>query len=158
MLVYGTEAQMRFLKMAILVLLSTIFLMGEATTPQTERVIEAQKFVLKDSEGRVRAELSTERDEAPKLWLFDESNHRRAEFSLLANGTPGVRFLDKNQKIRAALELAEGKAVLNLRDSESHTRAELVVTASGDPYLQLRDRDGKTFWTSPEIATGAPAR
>jgi hypothetical protein len=154
----NVERQHQYPTMAILVLLSTIFLTGEALTPKTERVIEAQKFVLKDSQGRVRAELSTERDEAPKLWLFDESNHRRAEFSLLANGTPGVRFLDKDQKIRAALELVDGKAVLNLRDSESHHRAELVVTASGDPYLQLRDKDGKTFWTSPEISTGTPRR
>jgi hypothetical protein len=154
----NVERQHQYPTMAILVLLSTIFLRGEPPSSQTERVVEAQKFVLKDSQGRIRAELSTERDQAPKLWLFDESNHRRAEFSLLADGTPGVRLLDKNQKIRAALQLLDGKAALNLRDSESHHRAELVVTASGHPYLQLRDKDGKTFWISPEISTGTPAR
>src|SRR5260370_26114562 len=68
------EAQNRRLRqsgIASLVLLSALVVMGQA---QTNRVIEANAFQLKDATGKVRARLSMEGPDRPTLSFLDATS------------------------------------------------------------------------------------
>jgi len=113
------------------------------------KVVEAEKFIIRDSAGTIRGELSTARDDSPKLWLYDKGGTRRAELSLLPDGTPGLRLLDEHEVIRATVSIFEHRPSLTLRDNEDRERVKLVVLPDGEPYLQLRDKTGNVVWTTP---------
>lgn len=114
-------------------------------------VLEAQRFVLKDADGKVRAELSTARDNEPKLWLFDADGRRRLEVSMLNNGSAGVWLFDDRERIRAGMSFVEGEPALHLRDKEGRDRAKLTLVM-GEPSLFLWGQDGQALWSAPGIS------
>jgi hypothetical protein len=50
--------------------------MGQAKPAKVVQVVEAQRFVVRDTRGKTRAELGF-RDGGPSLALFDEKGDRR---------------------------------------------------------------------------------
>ncbi len=94
-----------------------------------EKVVAAEKYLLRDASGKTWAELSV-RDGQPSLILFDE------------NGQPRTR-----------LALApDGAATLALFDKDGSQRAVLQVKPEGEPILELLDKNGKA---SPTPVTAA---
>ena len=74
------ERENRVLKrfaMLALSLIAAVLVMGQAG-PQ--RTVEAEKFVLKDSAGRMRAEITLDQSGTPALVFYDESGNRGASF------------------------------------------------------------------------------
>jgi hypothetical protein len=72
------------------VLLAAVLAVGLGGMEQPRRAsevesVESQRFLLRDAQGRLRAELSVQRDDAPKLWFYGEQGERRIELSLLAD-------------------------------------------------------------------------
>ena len=117
--------------------------MGQGPPRRIETTVEAEQFVLRDADGRMRGELSTRVDHSPKLWLYDEGGVRRMEVSLLSDGTPGLRLLDRKEQIRATLGIVEGEPSLTLRDRDGRDRVTLILLSNGEPSLFLRDKDGR---------------
>jgi hypothetical protein len=126
-----------------------LFLAVQGESNQVSKVVETERLIIRDGEGRLRGELSTGRDRSPTLWLFDKEGTRRAELSLLPDGTPGLRLFDQRETIRIDISLLEGHPTLSVRDKAGKDRAKLVVTQDGEPYFQLRDTTGNVIWSTP---------
>jgi mono/diheme cytochrome c family protein len=76
--------------------------------------VDAEKFILRATDGKPRAELSLH-DGRPSLALFDEKGNCRARLSVSADGF----------------------ASLSLHDQDGQPRATLQVPAEGEPRLDL---------------------
>lgn len=108
----------------MLVGVAALLIAAQATA---NRVVEAEKFVVRDASGKIRAELGTPPDGRVALTLFDRDGGLRVELRVLTNGRVGLLLYDKNGKSRAALR----------------------VLAEGGPVLGLFDKDEKLLWQAP---------
>ncbi len=128
------ERENHRLKRIGLVALALAGLLVLAGQAKSNRVVEANTFVLKDISGQVRAELKTDEDSSPRLVLFDAHGGGRAWLDLSKKGEPALRFWD-----------ASGKPLLELS------------TAVDRPRLTLfspQGNDGLTVWTAKEGGSG----
>src|SRR5437879_6012790 len=88
------ERENRRLKRAGLVALALAAVLVLTGRARSSRVMEANRFVLRDTSGRVRAELKTEEDLSPRLVLLDSHGASRAWLDLSKKGEPTLRFWD----------------------------------------------------------------
>jgi len=156
------ERQNRRMKQAgtiILILAAAVVLMGQA--PGT-RTVEANEFVLRDADGRIRGWLGV-RDDNPGLSLYGANGKPQVWLSAQPGGplfslydiqerqrimitapeeTPVIGFYDKNGKGRGALGMSGDTPSLLLVHSEGKMRV-LLDAARENPGLALYDDDGK---------------
>jgi hypothetical protein len=114
----------RRLAVASWILLGAVGVLGQAAAPPGRpavpaHVVEAERFVLRDSTGRIGATLGWERDDV-RLALHDPAGRPRVVLAL--GGGPGLSLLDP-----------DGRTV----------RAALVIGPDGAPGLALFDSSGK---------------
>ena len=132
------EAQNRRLRqsgIASLVLLSALVVMGQA---QTNRVIEANAFQLKDATGKVRARLSMEGQDRPALSFLDANSLPLV--SLVGGNEP---FLNLNRPGTAQqITLGANRALFGLALYDKEIRAGLSVQ-HGATALDFFDESGK---------------
>ena len=115
------EKQNRRLKRAglvVMVLAGATLLIGQAK-PQVQWKVEAERFVLMDANGKLRAELGMA-EHGPHLAFYDAEGTRRAVLGIVQKG-PGLFFLDTTQKRRVAMGLAEKGPVLFFFDEDGNT-------------------------------------
>lgn len=128
-------------------------------------VVEAQRFVLRDASGKVRAELSAveggaglvffgprgevrvavgvDADGEPSLHLCDGSPASRAALCRMSDGAWALSLSGPGGQSRVALTLEpDGAAGVSLIDQDRKVRASLIVDSDGDPSLCLSDREG----------------
>jgi hypothetical protein len=86
------------------------------------RLVEAERFVLRDARGRTGATLGWEADSTPRLVLHDPAGQPRTLLTVGAGGASGLSLLE-----------ADGKTV----------RAALIVGPDGAPGFALFDPAGK---------------
>ena len=151
------EKQNRRLKQVgavALVLAVALLLMGQvwqtqavnAQAPAT-RTVEANEFVLKDANGKVRGRWSMTAL-GPAFALLDGKGRRRAELYVLAD-VPRLTLFDGNEKRRAVLGLVADSPRLALFDGNGNLQAELDRTS-----LELSDEEGfKTTIGSTNLVT-----
>lgn len=143
--------------------LASVVLMGQASP--TSRTVEAERFVLKDARGTIRAQLTVLTDGGgPVLGLADKDGRVRAFLSLLSDGAPllalsdtegkarvtlgfdqgvaDLTFLDRAGKRRVQLAFGPDLARLVFSDQGEKVRAALGVGPDGVPTLGLFDKDG----------------
>jgi hypothetical protein len=128
------ERQNRRMKQAgaaVLVVAAVLFLMGQAAPLRT---VEANKFVLTDSDGRVRGVLSTNEQNA-MLQLFDVNGQLRSWMPL-----GGLVFHDNSGSAKAAVSTNNEEAMIDLH-GRSRSVATIGVDANG-PAVILADKDG----------------
>jgi len=118
----------------------------EAQAQAAQQEVRAQRFVLVDDNGKVRAKLETSPD-GPALWLYDEKGKPRVVLTALKEGSV-LNLYDEKGEPRAGLGLTEGRPGLSLYDETGKTRAALDLTEDG-PSLHLWDKDGKVLWQAP---------
>jgi len=114
-----------------------VVVMGQAAPrPST---VEAQKFVLKDKSGKIRAVLGEGADNEIGLLVYDGKQRPRAMIAMDDNDMPFVRLLDDTSKERVVLD-----AISGVRVEGNGPRVVLGVQHGNEPALQLIDKDG---WT-----------
>jgi hypothetical protein len=103
----------------------------------SERVLEAERFLLKDAKGNVRAELS------------------------LCSGSPGLIFYDKNLKRRAELSLDEDSVGLQFFDETGLCRLQIALERDrpnvATPTISIggiRGEGGIVLYVGPDAVTG----
>ena len=170
------EAQNRRLRrgsVAILSLLSAIILMGQSAPPP--RVVEAQRFILKDNEGNVRgwmgtigkgSELSLGNVNAePMMRLIvstDASDlhffgSRNSGMNLgLDSGRPDISMMRAEEKGRAGITFGNDGPALTLEDAKGFTtivgeiqvekRANSPARRKSAAPIVLLDKDKKVVW------------
>jgi len=134
------ERQNRRMKQAgtiILILAAAVVLMRQAPTTRT---VEANEFVLRDANGRMRAMLKADEDLAG-LSFFDANEKPRVSLSVDGE-TAILAFADANENLRAGLSVHEGMAAaLAFYDANGKVQAGLVVSG-GDSVLTVSDNEG----------------
>jgi hypothetical protein len=153
------EEQNRRLKrgaLACLVAIASFGLMGQvqrkparaptpAPAPALPKNIEAESFVLKDSSGRVRAELSMG-GSGPSLKLRDQSGTALVNLSLNDEAPAGPFLLLSDPQHHAGLSISilQGAgSQLTLTGERADIQAHIGVTPDGTT-LALSDHDGFT--------------
>jgi AMIN domain-containing protein len=117
--------------------------------------LEAERFLLRDAQGAIRAALETGTDGTPRLALLDATGHERARLHVAANGAPGLTLFDADGKTaRAALKIGtEGTPGLSLSDGAGRARAILALYRVP---VDTKDRPGATASATP-VAAESPA-
>ena len=95
----------------------SLLLMGQA---KTSRTVEAESFVLRDPQGRLRATLDMWHG-SPMLRLYDKSSVARAWLWLAGNGEPGLTFYDAAGNPMVTLAATKDGASLSLNQGAMKT-------------------------------------
>lgn len=162
------ERENRRLKRAGIVavaVIAAVVLMGQATPRKVAKVVEAEKFVLRDAGGTVRARLETLSFGKVQLVLFDKDEKPQSILGvgsggpgLILGGKEGTTFLSntlllfsgKDFKIRLGMTLFPPQEPgLILAGSNGEHRAKLILGDDKAPALRLFDPDGKVIWKAP---------
>jgi hypothetical protein len=133
------ESQGRRMKRAgmfLLVLIGALAGMGQVK--QKNRLVEGEKFVLKDISGTKRAELLMEAG-GPGLVLYDPDGNRIGRFGGTGEGHGAGLSLQgaRGESKVTLISLADGPHLL-MFDARGKFRSELGATVKG-PYLFLHD-------------------
>jgi hypothetical protein len=132
---------------------------------RTSRTVEAERFVLRDTVGRMRGRLVME-EEGPALRLYDSDGAPELTIGVDSKSGYGPYLLMSNvntkldSKAKVELHLTTaGAPSLTLRDEAWHYAvlgtSDLVVTRTGEQRttsaasLKLYDKDGKIIWSAP---------
>ncbi len=145
------EAQNRRLKqtgIASLVLLSALVVMAQA---QTNRVIEANAFQLKDATGRVRARLSMEGPNRPTLSFLDTKG---VPVSSLAGGDEPFLVLFR-PGTDEQIKLGTFQAMYGLTLYDKEIRLGLTIQQGTSSSLDFFDESGKPQGTIATDQNGA---
>lgn len=124
-----------------------VALMGQKPAP---RIVEAERFVLRDAAGRVRAELVVDGEQSVALRFKDPDSMPRLSLGT-ENGAAVLVLNEQGGRVRAGLvTLPHGAPALTFYDQNGKNRAELALTREGAPALTITDRDGFLAWKTPE--------
>jgi len=156
----------------VLLVVGAGVMMGQAAPG--DGIVEAEKFILRDAEGNVYAELSQGEEEGVvvALTLYDREGVRRAWLSVCENGSRGLVFPDNEGKAGVSLWLqpnnsaslvffgpgksqvslwqrTSGAGGLSLHGKEDESHAALNLDTEGMVHLSLRGREGKATFQVP---------
>lgn len=125
--------RLKYIGALVVLGIAAVVLMGQAKSSKVTKVIEAEKFVLRDSSGSERALLSSK--DAVFLTLFDRNGKIRASIN-----ETSLAIADKNGKVRIGLVVSdEGNPIVVLQNEAGKERASLYLRSDGSPGLVLRD-------------------
>ncbi len=151
------ERENRRLKVAgaiLLLALAAVGAMGQMTPRAVPKVVEAERFVLRDTKGNILAIMGTEAS-GTSLSLYDQKGKPRAWLGVTADGAPVLALFDQNGKDRAGLVLgADGTPALALLDQNGKRRAVLSTLVDGTPGLLFADQNERAGqgWASCRTA------
>jgi hypothetical protein len=118
--------------------------------------VEAQHFVLRDAEGRKRAELGTSDTNSALLTLYDGNARPRVALYATENGASVLSFEDEHGQPRVMLASsdpgdAKDEDVLTgflMRNREGNLAAGLIVDAGSNPALDLYSPSGESLFNA----------
>ena len=151
---------------AALAVIAAVALMGQATAGKVAKVIEAEKFILRDAGGTARARLETLSFGKVQLVLFDKDKKPQSILGvgsdgpgLILGGKEGTTFLSntlllfsgKDFKVRLGMTLFPPQEPgLILAGSNGKHRAKLILGDDSAAALRFLDPDGKkVIWSAP---------
>lgn len=158
-----------------LAVIAGMVLMGQATPRKVPKMVEAEKFVVRDTDGKSLAELGsiqgssflhlTDRSgsgsvsisvvaDGPKRLQLWDKHGPRAEMIVQTDGESGLRIMDKKGVYRISLDVqSDGLPIMRVADKNSRTRAELLLAANDTPALSFYERDkGRKFIAGMGVA------
>jgi len=140
----------RWRRAAMALVLSAVALTTLGAAVPRGRVVEAQKFVLKDAAGRVRAELGpSDNNKSIALRFRDEASFSRLVLGIEEESSLLVLH-DKTGRPRVGLvTLAQGAPGFTFYDTTGRARVELGVSRDGEPGIVVRDARGGSAWKAP---------
>ncbi len=94
---------------------------------------------------------------AQEFRLIDAQGNPRAVLGMRADGGPGLAFLDKQGKSRAAIGLTEDQSSLALYDVDGHARVRITLQNDGGAGLALQDKNQKLRAALRLKADGTPS-
>ncbi|MBF0547426.1 MAG: hypothetical protein HQM08_23495 [Candidatus Riflebacteria bacterium] len=144
----------------IVILIGGFVVQGEISA--TSKIIEAEKFVLKNKQGKVRG-VWENHESMTVLAMFDDSGVNRITAGLSntdesltfcdASGSPRIKFsfadgdsgifvFDGNKKIRIGMALNSQGPCVDFRDSKGTRRLGMILTNEG-PGFSLLHSNGR---------------
>lgn len=104
-----------------------LVVMGQAGPSNVAKVIEAERFVVRDTSGSVSAVLGINPDRNMGLEIRDKNGKAGVALGMGSNGNPALR-----------LDGPDGK-----------TGIALGVRSDNSPAMELYNKEGKTVWAAP---------
>jgi hypothetical protein len=129
------NGRLKLAGLVVLLMVVAFTFMGQAQPSNLTRVVEAEKFFLRDANGKSRAGLFTTPDGSPTLTLNDKEGEPRMLMTVGQDGTPVIALQDKNDILRAVLTVEAGGASLSFHDKDGGQRSKLYLDKSGSPAL-----------------------
>jgi hypothetical protein len=144
-----TNRRLGLVAAALLLITGGLVLMGQTNRRQPQ-TLEAEQFVLRSSDGKVRGAIGITPDGAVGLNLADIKGQTRITLDVAADGSPGLDFYDPQGKLGATFALGPtGTPGLGLYDASGKLRTSLDVPAPNTPGLGFYHEDGKPAWGAP---------
>jgi hypothetical protein len=120
------ERQNRFFKRAsvlMLIVATSLLFMGQTKKQKVSNIVEAEKFILRDPQGKIRGGLAIDSQGIARLALADEEGKTHVTLSVNENGRSGLYVTDSKGLIRAGLaSLPDGTPDLGLADAQGVVR------------------------------------
>jgi hypothetical protein len=105
------------------------------------RTVEAERFLLKDANGRVRADLGIDKDKnSARLLLSDENEKVRLNVSVFPEG-PGIAMFDENGAIRYTVSQSVRGPSMVFNDENQKPRAMMRISKEGPVLTFLDDKE-----------------
>jgi hypothetical protein len=125
---------------------------------QPAKIVEAERFVLRDSNGRIRAELGAGEASSIGLKLYDGKGHVRVEVVVAKDGASGLQLWDEHGMPRVILALDPDQPYvaapsLSLTGKDGRGGVVLSVAPDGSPSVDFL-KDGKVFLAIPDPDNG----
>ena len=141
------ESQNRRLARLVAVLLFAMTwpLLVAAERPRGAKTIDAEKLVVRDSKGMVRAELGTAPDGSALLSFSDG----KGGISMALRGVAAGPILELADGSGGSVWLSSSATGASLSLSKGKGEIELAARSTGDPSVRLQDKDGKIVWHAP---------
>ena len=138
----------RLIASLIAVCAISLLIMGQSSATKSAKIIEAEKFVLRDQSGVVRAVLKVEsNDGIAALALADKTGKAVTELVARGNGETGLRLADASGTTRVALRVKGGNSPdLALADADGALRLAMGIDPAGNPALVLYDENERPIW------------
>jgi hypothetical protein len=134
----------------VLLGLAAVAVMGQALPGKVPKAFEAEEFVVRDAQGRMRATLGLGPEGSAGLVVYDASGTGRAVVDVGADGTPELGFADRAGITRATLRLLlDGSAGFVINDNAGVARAGVAMVPDGSPLIYLYSKDGTVLWKAP---------
>jgi len=144
-----TNRRLGSLAGALLLLSGALLVMAQTGTRQPQS-LEAEQFVLRGSDGKVRGTVGITPDGAVGFSLADVKGQTRITLDVESHGSPGLDFYDSQGRLRATLALGPtGTPGFGLYDVSGKLRTSLDVPAPNTPGLAFYHEDGKPAWGVP---------
>lgn len=140
----GLDRSQRRLRLFLLLLTAGL---GALALAPAQRVVEAGAFVVRDDEGRPRAQLAFS-DGVPALSLYDEDGALRGAFAVESTG-PILNLFSPEGHPRAVIAERDRRSFVVLRDAGGAPRAAMAVQEDGHPSLYLLDDQLTPIWRQP---------
>jgi hypothetical protein len=161
--------RLRLAGLLVLVMSSALGMMAQTAIRSTPKVVEAERFVVRDTNGaprgvwdssaggvglyddggKPRAMLVLGPDGTPRVTLADQSGKPRVSLGVAADGTPRLVLTDRGLKPRVTLGVESNGSGLALLDEAGRLRGSVTVAVDGSPSLEVHDETGKVFWKVP---------
>lgn len=106
--------------------IAALFAMGQSK-PDVSKVVDAERFVVRDGSGAVRAVLGVNPDGNMGLEVRDRAGKAGVALGMGANGNPALRL--------------DGK--------EAKTGIALGVRSDNSPAIEFYNNEGKIIWAAP---------
>jgi len=119
-------------------------------TPKA-RTVEAEKFVVRDKQGKERAVLGVENDGTVGLWLQDKEEGMRVALDLFPEGSSDLGLHDRDGNVRAWLRvLDDGSAELSMNRKTGKPSVMIRMSPAGESTFILFDAElSKVLWKAP---------
>jgi hypothetical protein len=122
---------------------------------QADKTVEAQEFVLKGKDGKVRAKIGLDETNSGSIQLFDSEGKLRATLSNNDNDQYGLRLHYKwNEKGGAHFTAGrDNDASVSFYNNENATRLRLYLGMKNDAGMEICRHDGKAAWRMEAFET-----
>lgn len=137
-------------------------LIGAARQEAHPKVVEAERFVVKDEDGKVYAELGLYRDEegrasgATRLVFFGEDGKYRTNYGVGSDRSPYLKFLGKDGASRASLSMNGQEEWTHLSFNGKSGKTQVRIGSSNASGVDLwgpGEREGLTRQVGRLIVT-----
>jgi hypothetical protein len=129
----------------VMLLITSVLLVSmRMSAGAVPEVVEANRFIVRDADGHIRAIIGLSADGASRIVLQDRDARERLRLSLLPDGSPGMSFTDREGRSRAVLGLLPDEtATLVFADRYGKSRAVLGLSPDESSTLVFADRNGE---------------
>lgn len=129
-------------------------LLGAARFREKPRIIEAERFMLYDKDGRIRALLDMTPDDTPTLAFYDKQGSNRARFIQLQDGSMGLSIFDKDEVQQLGMGVTkEGQPALSM-DKDGKRRLGIGINPDGSVVVGIQDEAQKPVVTLEQLPEG----